>query len=85
MISVFVSAKDAAGVREVAAHYDFAVVPRIGEMVMLVDGDAELILRVDEVTHLPQRKGEPLNMVSHVSLHCLIEAYHEIESDSLHA
>ena len=71
-ISIFISARDIQNTRTLTGHYDFAVVPSKGDIMMLFDGDDELMLRVDEVTHLPRPKGEPLDMVSHVSLYCLI-------------
>jgi hypothetical protein len=70
MIRVFVQAYDQGGEPMIADHYQFAAVPRIGELVAVDDGTAEVTLRVVSVTHLSEPPEDEMKPVSYVLLRC---------------
>jgi len=76
MISIFVEATDTLGKEIFSDDYEFETVPRIGERVIidnrggLDNQDSGAPLRVTEVINHAEPKGDVMNPVSYVELHC---------------
>lgn len=78
MISIHVEVKDTDGSVIINDHYEFKTVPRIGERVILdnrggLDKQASSTpLRVIEVVNHATPKGDVINPISYIELHCKV-------------
>jgi hypothetical protein len=54
----------------ISDHFQFAVVPRVGEVVFIQTEAAEIKLRVLQVEHYPPAKGDLPDAISPVTIQC---------------
>ena len=70
-IDVFVHAVTATGSPLIADHYQFGIMPRVGEEIVITEDGREYLLSVVTVRHFPKDKDDSLVPTEYAHLECV--------------